>query len=258
VVVDNEVFYAHMLVVYFYFCRLAFVVHTLRHMRTHIPPSVAARGGNVGSLSKTTRTGCGFALICARDALASAEALLTAILSINDKELLATAPDSVYAMISFAAGYITTSKFLLLQTKALRTLPGVSDELLARTIKCMQQISLSTDDNASRCARVISGFVDTWREKLIAHSTEAIGEKPVEQGGSLEAGSSTSSVSKTRSYEHTDSESSFTEPSLETIASSNGFDYLFNLDQDFLLGPEFWQYFTEVPDIQPDINPACE
>jgi len=47
VVTDFEVFYAHMLIVNFYFCRLAFLVHTLRQMRMHIPPSVVARGGSM-------------------------------------------------------------------------------------------------------------------------------------------------------------------------------------------------------------------
>jgi hypothetical protein len=197
-------------------------------------------------------------LICARDALASAEALLTTILSINDKKLLATAPDSVYAMISFAAGYITTSKLLFLQSRTLRWLPGVSDELLTRTIKCLQQVSLFADDNASRCARVISGFVETWHEKLNAHSTETMGEKLDEQDDSPEAGSSMSSVSKTRSYERTTSESSLVEPSPETIALSIGTDYTFNLDQDIFLSPEFWQYFAEMPNAQPDIGPTCE
>ncbi|KAI0254725.1 hypothetical protein BJV78DRAFT_872379 [Lactifluus subvellereus] len=256
VVTDIEVFYAHMLIVYFYFCRLAFVIHILRHMRIQLPRSIAARGGNVLSSSKITRTGSGFALICGVDALASAEALLTAILSVKDNEHLATAPDSVYAMISFAAGYITTAKLLMLQSKTMRQLPGASDELLARTIKCLRQVSLSTDDNASRCARVISGFVDTWHERLNAHNTEAMGENVDEPGDSPQGASSTSSASKTRSYAYTNSESTLEEPSPDTIASPNGFDYLFNLDQDTILGPEFWQHLTEMPNIQPDIEPT--
>ena len=258
-VADVEVFYAHMLIVYFYFCRLTFLVHILHHIRTHIhiPPSVTARGANAFSSTSFTRTRCGFALTCSRDALTSAEAILTAILSIKDKELLATAPDSVYAMISFATGYITTSKLLVLQSKTLRSIPGVSDELLARTIKCLQQISLSADDNASRCARVISGFVDAWNENLNAHT---MNEKLVEPGHPPEAGSSMFSASKMTSNDT--SESSLAKPSPEPIASYDGFDYMFNLDLDqleVLLGPEFWQYFAEMPSIPTDnINPLCE
>jgi hypothetical protein len=259
VATDVEVFYTHMLIVYFYFCRLTFLVHILHHIRTHIhiPPSVTARGANAFSSSKFTRTGCGFALTCSRDALTSAEALLTAILSIKDKELLATAPDSVHAMISFAAGYITTSKFLVRQSKTVRSIPGVSDELIARTIKCLQQVSLSADDNASRCARVISGFVDTWHEQLNAHSSHTTNEKLVEPGHPPEAGSSMFSASKTTCNDM--SESSLVEPSPEPIALYDGFDYMFNLNLDqleVLLGPEFWQNFAEMP--TDNINPICE
>ena len=95
-VTDIEVFYAHMLIVNFYFCRLTFLVHALRHMRMHMPPSVIARGGGCLFSGKVTRSGSGLALACARDALASSEALLTTILSIKDRELLATAPDPVF------------------------------------------------------------------------------------------------------------------------------------------------------------------
>lgn len=254
VVTDIEVFYSHMLVVYFYFCRLAFVVHTLHHMRIHIPPSTAARGGAVFFSSKLSRTGCGFALTCARDALASAESLLTTVLSIADTELLATAPDSVYAMISFAAAYVTTAKFLLLQSKGTRHLPGSSDELLARTVNRLQGVSLCGDDNASRCARVVSRFVDTWCEKLSAHDAETTGASPAESGDSPRGAPAVSSITKARHHDGASSENTPAEPSPETTSSFTGFDYMFSVDQDTLFGPDFWQYLTEAPDVQPDMG----
>jgi hypothetical protein len=258
VATDFEVFYAHMLIVNFYFCRLAFLVHTIRHMRMHITPGVAARAGTMFFSSKvTTRTGCGFALTCARDALASAEALLTTILCIKDRELLATAPDSVFAMISFAAAHVTTSRFLILQSKAMRHLPGVSKELLARTVKCLHQVSLSTDDNASRCARVISGFVDLWNDKQDARCPEATGETCGEPNNS-QATSSPSSVSNPTPRECASSESTMVGPSHEATSSLGGFDYMFNLDQDPLLDLDFWSYLAGTPNIQPDINETCE
>ncbi|KAI0307132.1 hypothetical protein B0F90DRAFT_1685399, partial [Multifurca ochricompacta] len=258
VVTDIEVFYAHMLIVYFYFCRLAFVVHILRRMRVHIPTSVAARGGTVFLSSKITRTGCGFALTCARDALASAEALLTTILSVAEKELLATAPDSVYAMISFAAAYITTAKFLLLQSRVARHLPGASEELLTRTINRLQHVSLCTDDNASRCARVISGFMETWHERLNAHHFEAAGENPVDSGDGSQSTSPVPLASKTKPYESTSSEGTMEGPSPQITSSLNAFDYMISLDQDTLFGPDFWQFFADVPNVHHGVNPTCE
>jgi len=254
VVTDIEVFYSHMLVVYFYFCRLAFVVHTLHHMRNHLPPSTALCGGAAFFSSKLSRTGRGFTLICARDALASAESLLTTILSIADTELLATAPDSVYAMISFAAAFVTTAKFLFLQSRGMRHFPGASDELLARTVNRLQGVSLYADDNASRCARVISRFVDTWHEKLSAHDAETTGGKPAESGDFPRGVPAVSSVSKARHHDGASSEHIPAEPSPETTSSLTGFDYMYSLDQDTLFGPDFWQYLTEAPDLQPDMN----
>ena len=251
-------FYSHMLVVYFYFCRLAFVVHTLHHMRIHSPPSTASCGGAIFLSSKLSRTGRGFTLICARDALASAESLLTTILSIADTELLATAPDSVYAMISFAAAYVTTAKFLCFQSKGVRHLPGASDELLARTVNRLQGISLYTDDNASRCAQVVSRFVDTWYEKLSAHDAETTGGTPAEPGDSARGVPVVSSISKPKHYGSASSESTPAEPSPETTSTLTGFDYVFNLDQDTLFSPDFWQYLIEAPDVQPDMNTPCE
>jgi len=203
--------------------------------------------------SKINRSGCGYTFSCARDALASAEALLTTVLSIKDKELLATAPDSVFAMISFAAAHLTTSRFLFLQAKVMRHLPGVSEELLVRTIKCLRQVSLSTDDNASSCARVMSGFLDLWTEKQDAHDTDVAGETPGEPNDSLQAASSQSSdsVSRRTLKEYANSESTTVGPSPETTSSLGGYDYMFN---GALLDLDFWQYLAEMPNMPPDIN----
>jgi hypothetical protein len=261
VATDLEVFYAHMLIVYFYSCRLVFLVHTLRNMRMHIPPAVAERAGTMFFTSKvTTRTGCGFALTCARDALSSSEALLTTILSIKDRNLLATAPDSVFAMISFAAAHLTMSRFLVIQSKAMRHFPGVSRELLARTVKCLHQVSLSTDDNASRCARVISGFLDMWNDKQEAHGPEATGETCDLDDSPQAVSALLSSGSNSTPGDYDSSESTMAGPSHETTSSIGGYDYMFNLDQDPLLGLDFWSYLVGIPNtnIQPDINESCK
>lgn len=259
VATDFEVFYAHMLIVYFYFCRLVFLIHTLRHMRMHIPPAVAERAGTMFFTSKvTTRTGCGFALTCARDALSSSEALLTTVLSIKDRNRLATAPDSVFAMISFAAAHLTVSRFLILQSKAMRHFPGVSRELLVRTVKCLHQVSLSTDDNASRCARVISGFVDMWNDKEEAHGPEATSETCDLNDSPQAVSEMLSSGSNPTPGEYASSEGTMAGPSHQTTSSIGGYDYMFNFDQDPLFGLDFWSYLGGTSNVQPDINESCK
>jgi hypothetical protein len=207
--------------------------------------------------SKVTRNGCGLALACSRDALASAEALLTTILSIQEKGLLATAPDSVFAMISFAAAFVTTSMFLVFQSKAMRNLPGASRELLKRTIKCLQQVSLSTDDNASRCARVIHGFVETWNRKQDSHDAEATSET-LDERKDAQAATSHPPDLKTTLHGYAGLQGTMTGPSPEMTSSHGGVDYLLNLDQDPLLGLDFWQYLAEMPNVQPDVSATCE
>jgi hypothetical protein len=258
VVTELEVFHAHMLNVYFYFCRLTFLVHTLRQMRMHIPPGVAERAGTMffSSSKVNTHTGCGFALTCARDALATSEALLTTILSIKDRNLLATAPDSVFAMISFAAAHLTMSRFLILQSKAMRDFPGVSRELLGRTVKCLRQVSLSTDDNSSRCARVISGFLDMWNDKQESHGPDATGET-CDLNDSPQAVSALLSSGSNPTPEYASSESTMAGPPHESTSSIGGYDYMFNLDQDPLFGLDFC-YLMGNPNMQPDINESCK
>jgi hypothetical protein len=161
-------------------------------------------------------------------------------------------------MISFAAAYITTSRFLILQSKAMRSLPGASEELLARMMKCLKQVSLSHDDNASRCARVISDFVDTWNKSQDTHDTVASSETPSGRSEPSQAASSPSSTSKATYHGYADSQSTIAGPSPETTSSPEGLDYLFNLDQDALLGLDFWQYLAELPSVQPDIHATCQ
>ena len=258
VVTDIEVFHAHMLIVIFHFCRLTFLLHTLRHIRMHMPPPIVAHRGSMFSSPKVRRSGSGLALSCSRDSLASAEALLVTILSIKDKELLVTSPDSVFAMISFAAAFVTTARLLVLQSKAMRSLPGASEELLARTVKCLRQVSLSTDDNASRCARVISGFMDMWNERRDVHDTVASGATPSGRSDASQAASPPFSTSKTAQHGYADSQSMMAGPSLETTSSADGFDYSFNFDEDALLDWAFWQYLAEMPSAQPNIHATCE
>ncbi|KAI0068692.1 hypothetical protein BV25DRAFT_1817603 [Artomyces pyxidatus] len=257
---DHEAFYFHMLSVYYSFCRLVFLVHTLRHMRRHIPPTLSFTGNNGGGFffAKIKRTGCGFALSCARDALLSAETLLTVVLSITDKDMLATAPDPIYSMISFAAAFVVAAKFMLLQSQGLRHLPGSSDQLMCRTIARLTQIALSTDHPAARCARVIAEFLGNWEKRLAAFDassgakdTADVVERQIlsvtanNLTGRSGAGSNSLRVPEPTSS--TQSTSDVPNNTLPNNAPFDGFEYNQALDQDSLFGLEFWQYFSEMP-----------
>ncbi|KAI0316112.1 hypothetical protein OF83DRAFT_1128488 [Amylostereum chailletii] len=254
---DWDVFYLHMLSVHSFFCRLTFLVHILRLLRRHVPPAIGSGGFFAAKIKKT---GCAHALRCARDALTTSEAILTTILSVQEKELLATCPDAIFSMISFAASYMTMAKFMLLQSQGQRHIPGCGDQLIARVITCLNRISPSPDHHASRCAMVISNFVDTFLDKLAifdAEQANKLGGKPVHTPMDRESDPSPFPPHHTSPTMGTTSEST-----LSSSATLNGtpelphgaeFNFPSSLAPDELFGMEFWQYFADLP--LPEIYP---
>ncbi|KAI0053600.1 hypothetical protein FA95DRAFT_1579274 [Auriscalpium vulgare] len=267
VAADHEPFYFAMVLVYYHFCRLTFLVHTLRHLRKHVPPTLSTLDGGF-FFAKLRRSGCSFALSCARDALLCAESLLTSVLSVHDKDMLATAPDNVFSMISFAAAFIMASKFMLLQSQGLRSLPGSSDQLLRRIVVRLNQIGLSGDHHAGRAATVISGFMGNWEKRLSAWDKAKERAKAKANGTSngvpaLDPLPAVSQQPKPiNSSESTSPETLPSETGISSVPPNTPpnsqpfetFDFQQPLDQDTLFGLEFWQYFTEMPT---QMAPAC-
>ncbi|TFY72967.1 hypothetical protein EVG20_g1 [Dentipellis fragilis] len=237
IVAEHESFYFHMTIVYYQFCRLLFLTHSLRQMR-----GLSSIASGKDGFYKLKKNGSSFALRCARDALASSEALLTTICSVPDRTTLATAPDSVFAMITYGAAYVIAAKFMILHTKKVRVLPGSSDELLRRTADILGQISPSPDHHAAHTSHMINSFIDAWKigleEDINGESNNSTPAEPTVDQNSP-------SISGARGGEPNVSGIPNTWMPEEVPAPGiDGLDYLQGLDQDAFLSADFWQFLS--------------
>jgi len=97
-----------------------------------------------------------------------------------------------------------------------------------------------------------------WNDKQEADGPEATRETCNLNDSPQEVSALLSSSSNPTPREYASSESTMAGPSHETTSSIGGYDYLFNQDQDPLLGLDFWSYFAGMPDIQLDVNESCK
>jgi hypothetical protein len=98
-----------------------------------------------------------------QEALNEAEAVLIHTLSTPELRLLGTAPDNVFAMISFAAAFLIVSKFSVCQNHR-QELPGSSDSLFEKTIRHLKEAAYSPDHAPAKCAQLITAWVEAWQQ----------------------------------------------------------------------------------------------
>ena len=238
------------MVVYYYFCRLLFLTHTLHQARgaliinqnSNYPPDLRKQGSN-------------FVLTSARDAMLSAESLLAAVLAVPEKTMLATVPDSVFSMISSAAAYIVVMKIFMLQIRGVRYLPGFSDNLLSRIIDLLTQVSLSPDHEALKCARMVASFLEAWEKKLgvDAPSMETTAAGRTAPGEAVPASISNPLPSTVTAVESAGISLSDFQQTQEIFQGFDGFEYLLqDYNTQAVFGQDLWQYFTENDPILPN------
>ncbi|ETW84020.1 hypothetical protein HETIRDRAFT_102650 [Heterobasidion irregulare TC 32-1] len=250
VISDRENFQFHIMVVYYYFCRLLFLTHTLHqahgaliiNQNSNYPPDLRKQGSN-------------FVLTSARDAMLSAESLLTAVLAVPEKTMLATVPDSVFSMISSAAAYIVVMKIFMLQIRGVRYLPGFSDNLLSRIIDLLTQVSLSPDHEALKCAHMVASFLEAWEKKLgvDAPSMETTAAARTAPGDAVPASISNPLPSTVTAVESAGVSLSDFQQTQEIFQGFDGFEYLLqDYNTQAVFGQDLWQYFTENDPILPN------
>lgn len=245
-------------------------MHTLHGLRATFPSQL-----DVVDHLRLKRNGTNFALNGARDALTSAEALLVTILSLPDDSMLSTAPDSFYAMISFASALIIALKFIMLHLRDVRQIPGATNQLLAKTVERLMQVALFPDHHAMRCARVIQGFIGKWDDHMAkmdgrhasngatvpSSSEKQQNEHPIVPSQAQSPASSSTTPAQLSQ--------AFLAPPLlgpqlnsEFLPSFDDFDFLQTNADGRGLGMDFWQYFADnpqVPMMQTQTSPSpCE
>ncbi|KAJ7591491.1 hypothetical protein C8J56DRAFT_935703 [Mycena floridula] len=98
-----------------------------------------------------------------KETLYLSEGILIATLE-TDPVLLATAPDSIFNSIAFAAGMVVGIKFLMVRKLGFE-LPGFTDKLLSRVLNHLSATGLSLDHVAQRCAHLIGTMTSTWQRR---------------------------------------------------------------------------------------------
>jgi hypothetical protein len=149
VVAEHDVFFFHMLLVYYNFCRLLVLHQALREARR------VCRDNSTGKpwYRNFVHKGIHVTSVWGREAVLAAEAVLVA--SLSRQENIGTAPDNVFAMISFAAVWLIMAKFAMFQNRTER-LPVVSHGLLTKTIERLTQEAMAPDHVPVKCAQLIA------------------------------------------------------------------------------------------------------
>ncbi|KZV76063.1 hypothetical protein PENSPDRAFT_646607 [Peniophora sp. CONT] len=258
---DFDTFWLQVFKVYYYNCRLVVLVHIIRLLRTHVPKATCSNGF---LQAKFRRTGAMHAIKCARVCLIVSDGTLATLLSVTDKDLLATAPDAFFSMVAFAAAFLIMSKFMILKSQNQRRMPGCTDQLLDRSIALLNRVATGPDHPAARCAKVMQDFVDSWNTRLAQYDAECASSGGHSGSGELQLprdgmGTSSGSTPGTDTTMPTPIEiaGDFPGPSTDALGSGGslndfnfGFENAFGLGgQDNMLGDMFWQSITELPQV---------
>lgn len=228
-------------------------MHTLHGLRATFPSEL-----DVVDHLRLKRNGTNFALNGARDALASAEALLVTILSLPDDSMLSTAPDSYFAMLSFSAALIIAIKFIMLHLRDIRQIPGATTQLLTKTVDRLMKVALFPDHHAMRTAHVIQDFITKWEAHAAKidgpHSGDANTQCPPASAPErstehITTNNDASTPSATTSNTHLPNllNPAPMQPQLmqEIVPSFDDFDFLQTNADGRSLGLDFWQYFAD-------------
>lgn len=99
-----------------------------------------------------------------RDMIQTSEALLVSALA-TPAQCLCTAPDTLFNMVTLAAGHLVGVKFLMLRMGPGRALLCTSDLLLAKTAVHLQRAAFGAGHAAQRCALLVQSMIAKWEAR---------------------------------------------------------------------------------------------
>jgi hypothetical protein len=163
VVAEQDSFKFHMLLFYYHFCRLLILHQAIREARRVFRENYPEKLWH----QEFIYHGVNLARVWGQDAMLAAEAVLVTILS--RPESISSAPDIVFAMVSFAALWLIIAKNAVYQNRG-EHLPGASDSLLAKVIEWLTQSAVAADHTPAKCAQVIAASFKAFanRTSLVA------------------------------------------------------------------------------------------
>ncbi|KIJ20469.1 hypothetical protein PAXINDRAFT_67476 [Paxillus involutus ATCC 200175] len=161
ILAEHEVFYFHMLQVYYQTCRLVVLVHALMETKAAITKTDSQNPWFLVA----EHSGVNLARTWGQQALGLSEGILITALSRPELALLSSAPDNFFSMITLATIFVILSKWSVFENCG-EQLPGSSDPILARVVERLSLIACSPDHIAAKCARVIGAGLRSFRRKL--------------------------------------------------------------------------------------------
>ncbi|KIK98214.1 hypothetical protein PAXRUDRAFT_134672 [Paxillus rubicundulus Ve08.2h10] len=161
ILAEYEVFYFHMLQVYYQSCRLVVLVHALMETKA----AITKTGSQNPWFLVAEHSGVNLARTWGQQALRLSEGILITALSRPESALLTSAPDNFFSMITLATIFVILSKWSVFENCG-EQLPGSSDPILTRVIERLLLIACSPDHIAAKCARVIGAGLRSFRRKL--------------------------------------------------------------------------------------------
>ncbi|KAJ3841856.1 hypothetical protein F5878DRAFT_439046 [Lentinula raphanica] len=154
----HEQFFFDMCVLQFHGWNLVLLHHYLRELRTVMD------GYNSQSWMVTLYRGTPIPMIYGHEAIDSAQNVLYIFLSQTDTTLLATAPDHVFCLITFAATWIIISNFAMHQLNGVN-LGWANDKLITHVAEKLSHIAHSPSHLPAQCAHFIMRLVHIWESR---------------------------------------------------------------------------------------------
>jgi hypothetical protein len=160
VVAKHEAFYCHALQILYLLCRLLFLQHALNSVRL-----TKSSDDDKPWYETIVHNGIYFARCWGQDAINTAEAVLISACTLSDHNLLCTAPDSLFALITCATAFVLMAKFTTIRRCGAH-LEGASDSLLASTINHLSAAALGPEHFPAKCAQLITAWVTKWEQHV--------------------------------------------------------------------------------------------
>lgn len=115
----------------------------------------------------TVHGGIHFAKCWGQDGIITAEAVLISACTLSDHNLLSTAPDSLFALITCAAAFVLMAKSTMIRLCNV-LFQSASDSLLTSVVEHMSAAALSSEHFPAKCARLIMAWVKKWEQNVNA------------------------------------------------------------------------------------------
>jgi hypothetical protein len=169
-IASQEAFHFHMLEIVWHTCRLIILPSAIRSGRIVFHPIY----GGTWHVQIRPHGGPPIVPIWSKDISSTCERVLVLLLE-ADRQLLATSPDVIFVMLTYAAVMVVGCKFIVWNRTGY-DFRGSGIPLLKRTVQVLSEISFSADHAASRCAHLVTAIIKSWETRQAFDSEAAFNQ----------------------------------------------------------------------------------